>query len=80
VQFFVVSLFGLAFRLIWVRSLYGPLGSIGVDFLEGVGLADAITDPAKTKIGTNIAQFFAVWLVMIWNFFANRYWTYSDVE
>ena len=38
-------------------------------------------DAAATKqLGTNIAQFFAIWIVMVWNFFVNRYWTYNDVE
>jgi putative flippase GtrA len=32
------------------------------------------------KIGTVAAQFIALWVVMLWNFFANRYWTYNDVD
>ncbi len=31
-------------------------------------------------IGTNIAQGIAVVIALFWNFFANRYWTYNDVE
>ena len=80
VQFFLVSLVGLTFRLVWVRSLYGILGSVGFDVLEGVGVVDAMSDTGESRLGTNIAQFFAVWIVMIWNFFVNRYWTYNDVE
>jgi putative flippase GtrA len=31
-------------------------------------------------MGTLIAQFIGVIVVMFWNFFANRYWTYNDVS
>ncbi len=31
-------------------------------------------------LGDNLAVAFAVGIVMFWNFFINRYWTYNDVE
>lgn len=80
VQFFLVSVAGLVFRLIWVRTLFGPLGDVGADALQTIGLSDGLDATATKKLGTNIAQFFAVWIVMVWNFFVNRYWTYNDVE
>jgi putative flippase GtrA len=80
VQFAVVSLIGLIFRLIWVRMLFGPFGTLGVNSLRTLGAGETYTKTATTKLGTNIAQFFAIWIVMVWNFFANRYWTYNDVE
>ncbi|MBP8973955.1 MAG: GtrA family protein [Anaerolineae bacterium] len=79
-QFFIVSAIGLAFRLVWVRTLYSPFGEIGVDVLGGLGLIGTLEVTATRRLGTNIAQFFAIWIVMVWNFFANRYWTYNDVE
>jgi len=79
-QFFVVSVAGLAFRLVWVRGLYGPFGDLGVQTLNSIGLAAGMADPAVRRLGTNIAQFWAVWIVMVWNFLANRFWTYNDVE
>jgi putative flippase GtrA len=30
--------------------------------------------------GKNLALALAVGIVMFWNFFVNRYWTYSDVD
>ncbi len=78
--FFVVSLAGLIFRLLWVRLLFSPFGDIGTDALQSLGAVANITETGTTRLGTNIAQFFAVWIVMIWNFFVNRYWTYNDVE
>ena len=81
VQFFIVNTAGLAFRLVFVRILFGPLGHIGVEVLKASGLADhSFTEAATGQLGTNIAQFFAVWIVMVWNYFVNRYWTYNDVE
>ena len=79
-QFFMVSIAGLLFRLVWVRVLYMPFGNIGVDVLRAIGAADSMADAGTRRLGTNIAQFFAVWIVMVWNFLANRYWTYNDVE
>ncbi len=79
-QFFLVSLAGLTFRLVWVRTLNGPLGDFGSDTLVTLGISGEMDATAIKRLGTNFAQFFAVWIVMIWNFFVNRYWTYNDVE
>lgn len=81
VQFFIVSLAGLTFRLVWVRVLFTPFGNLGQDALWELGAIDAdLSSESVKRLGTNIAQFWAVWIVMVWNFFANRYWTYNDVE
>jgi len=31
-------------------------------------------------MGENVTLMIAVVIVLFWNFFVNRYWTYSDVE
>jgi putative flippase GtrA len=80
VQFFIVNAAGLVFRLIWVRVLFGPLGEVGTNTFAWLGVVESMDDTATKQLGTNIAQFFAIWIVMIWNFFVNRYWTYNDVE
>jgi len=40
--------------------------------------------PASTaligRLGYNIAKAIATVVVLFWNFFVNRYWTYSDVK
>lgn len=80
-QFFIVNTIGMAFRLWFVKTLFSPLGEVGADALQGIGLATGtMADASVSRLGTNIAQFFAVWIVMVWNFFVNRYWTYNDVE
>jgi putative flippase GtrA len=32
-----------------------------------------------TVIGHNAALAVAIGIVMLWNYFANRYWTYNDI-
>ncbi len=75
VQFFAVSLVGLVFRLFFVGATYGFFGTLGDSLLPGVRDATAIN-----QVGSNIAQAISIGIVMLWNFFANRYWTFSDVE
>jgi putative flippase GtrA len=74
-QFTVVSLIGLAIRtpLIAVlepllTSLMGKLSFLPIGFITADLLAE------------NLTLAIAVIVVMFWNFFINRYWTYSDVE
>ncbi len=40
----------------------------------------AALEPYSVRIGDNLALVLAVLVVMFWNFFVNRYWTYNDVE
>ena len=35
---------------------------------------------APSVLGHNITMVIAVFIVMMWNFFANRLWTYNDVK
>lgn len=79
-QFVIVSLIGWGIRTIWIAVSYQPFGRISAKALSSLG-ADSI--PAlldQHKIGTMVALFFGVIAVMFWNFLANRYWTYSDVD
>jgi putative flippase GtrA len=73
VQFFLINIIGLAIRT--------PLFA----FLEPrmIGLAGKYASQAtlsSTTIGHNISLAIAVGVVLLWNFFANRFWTYSDVS
>lgn len=73
-QFFVVSIVGLLFRLVFVGVSYGFFGNLGDSILPGTMEPTAIN-----QLGSNIAQAISIGIVMFWNFFANRYWTYNDV-
>lgn len=74
-QFFVVSLVGLVFRLILVSATYASLGELAHNMTGAGSSAESIN-----QIGSNIAQAISIFIVLFWNFFANRYWTYSDVD
>jgi putative flippase GtrA len=74
VMFFMVNLAGLAIRL--------PL----LHFIEPLMTRWIYTFPPSLWIlppdalGENITLAIAVVVVMFWNFFVNRYWTYNDVN
>ncbi len=79
-QFAIVSVIGWAIRTLWIGLSYEPLGNLSTAVLSTVNAdyAPALLD--QHKVGTMIALFFGVIVVMFWNFLANRYWTYNDVE
>lgn len=83
-QFAFVSVVGWLGRTVWISLAYAPLGdlllplalpviqAVNPDYTAGVATAG--------RIGSVVAQVIGVGLIMFWNFFANRYWTYSDVD
>lgn len=74
-QFFVVSIVGLVFRLIFVSLFYHALGEMGQHALHTSSDANSVN-----QLGSNIAQAISIGIVLFWNFFANRYWTYNDID
>jgi putative flippase GtrA len=72
-MFFLVNLIGIVFRI--------PI----LHFVEPI-MAGAFEDIAHLShasaeiLAKNATLAFAIGLVMIWNFFINRYWTYNDIE
>jgi len=72
VQFFVVNVLGIVIRLPIIALTRNPFGRMA-ELLFGLETAAAQT------MGNNIALAVAVVIVMFWNFFVNRFWTYSDV-
>lgn len=71
-QFVFVNLLGIFIR-IPLMALTTPF------FINFVASMPALADYA-TRLGSNLALILVVVIVMFWNFFANRYWTYSDVD
>jgi putative flippase GtrA len=74
-QFTVVSVMGLLIRTPIIaileplfQKLFGLLAFLPIGFITPQFLAG------------NLSLAIAVIVVMFWNFFVNRYWTYSDVE
>lgn len=74
-QFSLVSMLGLLIRTPIIALLEPLLNRIftGLDFLP-IGFITA------EFLANNLALAVAVIVVMFWNFFINRYWTYGDVD
>lgn len=79
-QFALVSVSGWLARTVWIAAMYIPFGVLATSFLLSLNSGYTNDPLTEAKIGTFIAQFIGVFVVMIWNFFANRYWTYNDVD
>ena len=75
-----VSLVGWLARTVWITVSYAGLGAIVVGLLHSVSPDTVITLETQKALGANVAQLIGVFVVMIWNFFVNRYWTYNDVD
>ena len=72
-MFFLVNVAGVVIRIPILHFVEPPL----LAFLEDSQLSSALT-PAF--IARNVTLAIAVGIVMLWNFFVNRYWTYNDVN
>jgi len=75
VQFTIVSVIGLAIRTpiiavleIVYKNIFSSLAFLPIGFIS------------SDFLGENLALATAVIIVMFWNFFINRYWTYNDVK
>lgn len=75
VTFFIVNIVGLAIRTPIFTSLDDPLREFFGHF-EFLPIGFITAD----RLGYTFALGVAVVVVMFWNFFINRVWTYNDVE
>ena len=73
-QFVLVNITGLVIR---IPILYF-LEPVITDLLYVLPLPYKYLSP--DAIGENVTLAIAVGIVLFWNFFVNRYWTYSDVS
>lgn len=74
IQFAVVSVMGLTIRIPILRFLEPVLFQL----FSSLPLSLPVLTP--DVMAKNITLAIAVLIVMFWNFFVNRYWTYNDVE
>ena len=72
-MFFLVNSIGIAIRIPTLHFVE-PLM---VRIFEGTGHLSKATSEFLAKNATLVL---AIGIVMIWNFFINRYWTYNDVD
>jgi len=75
IQFSIVNLMGLAIR----TPIFFGLSKLLIITFNRLNILELFFTSYEF-IGNNVALAVAVIVVMFWNFFANRYWTYSDVE
>jgi putative flippase GtrA len=72
IQFFIINTIGLIIRtplITWFdRIIFSMVSRLGIK----LPLEDFI-------ISQNLALGLSIFIVIFWNFFANRYWTYRDV-
>lgn len=72
-EFALVNVAGLIIRTVIFSLIHVPMGDLFSKFLP-----DFFISPLA--MGENISLAIVVVIVMFWNFFANRYWTYNDVD
>ena len=72
-MFFVVNAAGIAIRVPILHFVEPPMEG----FFKSMGVLPAITPETLAK---NATLALAIGIVMLWNYFVNRYWTYNDVE
>ena len=73
VMFFAVNIAGVAIRIPILHFAEPPL----LNLLSGMQLTSSLSPEFLAK---NLTLALAVGIVMLWNFFVNRYWTYNDVD
>ncbi len=71
-MFFLVNAAGILIRIPILRYLEPPLQN---------WIESAVHAPSAAELyAKNLTLAVAVGIVMLWNFFVNRYWTYNDVD
>jgi putative flippase GtrA len=73
VMFFAVNIAGVAIRIPILHFVEPPL----INLFDGLQLHVSLSTEFLAK---NFTLAVAVGIVMLWNFFVNRYWTYNDVD
>jgi putative flippase GtrA len=84
-QFAFISLIGLGIRTPIFALSEKPLMRLVValsssNFAQGLPIWLPLKSFDANFLGGNLALALAVVIVLFWNFFANRLWTYSDAE
>jgi putative flippase GtrA len=73
IMFFIVNVAGLAIRIPILHFLEPPFQRLFEHLTWNTHLTTEF-------LGKNLTLAFAVSVVMLWNFFVNRYWTYNDID
>lgn len=78
-QFFLINGIGIIIRTLIIPLTKQALNAMLQPLLEGVRLpfSEFLT---VEVIAENLAVVVVIFIILLWNFFANRYWTYNDVD
>lgn len=83
-QFVFISVIGWLARTLWITLTYVAIGALIAPILEPIiqlfQPAYEVNSVSEKGLGSIVAQLIAMVFVMLWNFFANRYWTFNDVD
>lgn len=79
-QFAIVSVSGWLARTAWILFSTGFMTVIASTVLNFIVPQLAESEHFVNQIGATLAVLVGIFVVMIWNFFVNRYWTFSDVD
>lgn len=74
VQFFVVSVIGLTIRTLIFDALEKSMDWVASNIVSSSFVISPVT------LGHNMALATVIIIIMFWNFFVNRFWTYNDVD
>ncbi|MGC8856956.1 MAG: GtrA family protein [Anaerolineae bacterium] len=72
-MFFLVNLAGVIIRIPILHFVEPPLLKVTQHVLQ-------VENRLAELLAKNATLAFAIGVVMLWNFFVNRYWTYNDVD
>ena len=72
-MFFIVNVAGILIRIPILHFAEPPL----LNFFTNTQLSASLSPEFLAR---NLTLAIAVGIVMLWNFFVNRYWTYNDVD
>jgi putative flippase GtrA len=72
-MFVIVSAVGIAFRVPILHYVEPPMAMV-------IKQISHISDASAHLLAKNATLAFAIGVVMLWNFFINRYWTYNDID
>jgi putative flippase GtrA len=72
-MFFLVNLVGIVFRIPILHYVEPVMAGAFESMVH-------LSHSSAQLLAKNATLAFAIGVVMIWNFFINRYWTYNDIE
>jgi putative flippase GtrA len=72
-MFFLVNLIGIVFRIPILHYVEPVMAGAFESMVH-------LSHSSAQILAKNATLAFAIGVVMIWNFFINRYWTYNDIE